>query len=38
MLRNFASRTKVVALVGFAAGYYVGRRYDLKIVFEKATS
>lgn len=34
-MRKFLDRTTVMAAVGFAAGYYVGRNYDLTLVAKK---
>lgn len=35
MLKN-TDKTKLYVVAGFVAGYYIGRRYDLKVQLEKA--
>ncbi len=37
-MKKLVTRTTAFTVVGFAAGYYVGRKYDFKVVVEKVNN
>lgn len=37
-MRKILDKTTVVAAVGFVAGYYLGRKYDVTVAFKKVGS
>ncbi len=37
-IKKLVTRTTIYTTVGFAAGYYVGRNYDAKLVVKKVAN
>lgn len=37
-MRKLLDKQMIVAAIGFGAGYYVGRKYDVTVHFKKVTN